>query len=110
MSQLQTYDWPDSDVIIGIDDLRLGVTLSPGDLVRHRDYLDNSQGVIVAVDANSVTVLWSITPKASSWHSRRRVFGSTIANEIVKVQPMSLPAGLIFYLDYTYGSGSKEPV
>lgn len=26
-----------------------------------------------------------------------------IANDIVSVQPMSLPAGLLFYLDYTYG-------
>lgn len=28
-----------------------------------------------------------------------------IANEIVKVQPMSLPSGLIHFLDYSYGSG-----
>lgn len=34
----------------------------------------------------------------------RRVFGGLVANELVSVQPMSLPAGLIFYLDYTYGS------
>lgn len=34
----------------------------------------------------------------------RRVFGGLIANELVSVQPMSLPSGLIFYLDYTYDS------
>lgn len=34
----------------------------------------------------------------------RRVFGGLIANELVSVQPLSLPSGLIFYLDYTYGS------
>jgi hypothetical protein len=34
----------------------------------------------------------------------RRVFAGLIANEIVSVQPMSLPSGLLFYLDYTYGS------
>lgn len=34
----------------------------------------------------------------------RRVFAGLIANEVVSVQPMSLPSGLIFYLDYTYGS------
>lgn len=33
--------------------------------------------------------------KATDW---------TVASEIVKVQPMSLPAELLFYLDYTYGS------
>jgi hypothetical protein len=34
----------------------------------------------------------------------RKVFAGLIANEIVSIQPMSLPAGLLFYLDYTYGS------
>jgi len=33
----------------------------------------------------------------------RRVFGSLVANEIVSIQPMSLPSGLLFYLDYSYG-------
>jgi hypothetical protein len=32
----------------------------------------------------------------------RRVFGGLIANELVSVQPMSLPSGLIFFLDFTY--------
>jgi len=31
----------------------------------------------------------------------RRVFGGLIANELVSVQPMSLPSGLIFFLDFT---------
>jgi hypothetical protein len=30
----------------------------------------------------------------------RRVFGSLIANDLVAVQPMSLPSGLIFFLDF----------
>lgn len=34
----------------------------------------------------------------------RRVFGETIANNLVSVQPMNLPAGLIFFLDFTYNS------
>lgn len=34
----------------------------------------------------------------------RRVFGELAANELVSVQPMSLPSGLLFYLDYTYGT------
>jgi hypothetical protein len=32
----------------------------------------------------------------------RRVFGGLIANELVSVQPMSLPSGLLFFLDYRY--------
>ena len=33
----------------------------------------------------------------------RRVFGGLIANDLVSVQPMSLPSGLIFFLDFTFG-------
>ena len=45
----------------------------------------------------------------------RRVFGGLIANELVSVQPMSLPSGLIFFLDFTYedsrlGSDGGESV
>ena len=32
----------------------------------------------------------------------RRVFGSLIAQDLVSVQPMSLPSGLIFFMDFTY--------
>ena len=32
----------------------------------------------------------------------RRVFGNLIANDLVSVQPMSLPSGLIFFLDFIY--------
>jgi len=34
----------------------------------------------------------------------RRVFAGLLANELISVQPMSLPSGLLFYLDYTYGN------
>lgn len=34
----------------------------------------------------------------------RRVFAGLIANELVSVQPMSLPSGLLFYLDYRWDS------
>jgi len=39
----------------------------------------------------------------------RRVFGGLVANELVSIQPMSLPSGLVFYLDYTYGSNVGSP-
>ena len=35
----------------------------------------------------------------------RRVFGGLVANDLVSVQPMSLPAGLIFFLDFTRFTG-----
>jgi hypothetical protein len=34
----------------------------------------------------------------------RRVFGGLLANDLVSVQPMSLPSGLIFFLDFTKGN------
>jgi hypothetical protein len=40
----------------------------------------------------------------------RRVFAGLIANDLVSVQPMSLPSGLIFFLDFTFGDdrGAQE--
>ena len=38
----------------------------------------------------------------------RRVFGGLIANDLVSVQPMSLPSGLIFFLDFTYDGGTTR--
>ena len=38
----------------------------------------------------------------------RKVFGQIAAKEFVSVQPMSLPAGLVFFLDFQYGTG-KNP-
>jgi hypothetical protein len=37
----------------------------------------------------------------------RRVFGGLLANDLVSVQPMSLPSGLIFFLDFTFGGTRK---
>ena len=34
----------------------------------------------------------------------RRIFGSIAAKEFVSVQPMNLPSGLIFYMDFKYGT------
>lgn len=34
----------------------------------------------------------------------RRVFGDIAAKEFISVQPMNLPSGLVFYLDFKYGN------
>lgn len=34
----------------------------------------------------------------------RRIFGEITAKEFVSVQPMNLPSGLVFYLDFKYGT------
>ena len=36
----------------------------------------------------------------------RRVFGEIVAKDLVSVQPMNLPSGLIFYLDFQYGQNA----
>ena len=38
----------------------------------------------------------------------RRVFGEIVAKDLVSVQPMNLPAGLIFYLDFQYAEQSLD--
>ena len=38
----------------------------------------------------------------------RRVFAGLIANDLVSVQPMSLPSGLIFFLDFTFSNNIGE--
>ena len=35
----------------------------------------------------------------------RRVFAGLIANDLVSVQPMSLPSGLVFFMDFRRGTG-----
>jgi hypothetical protein len=39
----------------------------------------------------------------------RKIFGQIAAKEFVSVQPMNLPAGLVFYLDFQYGSNIPNP-
>ena len=38
----------------------------------------------------------------------RKIFGQVVAKEFVSVQPMQMPTGLIFYLDFQYGT-TKAP-
>ena len=38
----------------------------------------------------------------------RKVFGQIAAKEFVSVQPMNLPSGLVFFLDFQYGT-NKDP-
>jgi hypothetical protein len=40
----------------------------------------------------------------------RRIFGEIAAKEFVSVQPMNLPSGLIFYMDFKYGSAVGDRV
>jgi len=37
----------------------------------------------------------------------RRIFGEIAAQDFVSVQPMNLPSGLVFYLDFKYGNSTS---
>lgn len=39
----------------------------------------------------------------------RKIFGQIASKEFVSVQPMNLPAGLVFYLDFQYGNNVPRP-
>ena len=111
--QLKAYDLPDL-IANELDEDGNYSTILPGSWVRHAKH-PNSLGIALTrrwIERNrpmQVEVLWSIEPQPIvDFPMPRRVSPGLIANEIVKVQPMTLPAGLIFYLDYTYGSGSRS--
>lgn len=91
------------------DTSRIPGRVLPGDAVVHVTY--GGQGIVVSVSDVQIGVLWSVEPKdpfaSFAMPLVRRQHQQLIANQIVSVQPMSQPSGLIFYLDYQYGSGSK---
>lgn len=101
MSYLKTHDWPS---IIPID----SEEVNPGALVRHKLY-EGSLGTCISRawgpddKPMQVTVLWTRYPKGFDLSSVRPVSPGLIASELVKVQPMTMPQGGIFYMDYTYG-------
>lgn len=39
----------------------------------------------------------------------RRIFGELSTKEFVSVQPMNLPSGLVFFLDFKYSSTNEQP-
>ena len=40
----------------------------------------------------------------------RKVFGSLSTKEFMSVQPMNLPSGLVFFLDFQYGQNKNAPI
>lgn len=123
MSSLQTYerqpvdggsgDWP----VFLIDDNGKPSAYSrlpePGDQVCH-SYKNSGYGTVVAIHGNTVVVLWSELPASPDFSSVtfpviRRVAPTLVAQQRVSIQPMTVPSGLLFYMDYAYGSGSQSP-
>ena len=121
MSQLKTYDrplslqderlsWPffviDDDGVVQTEPDPEPV-FAPGVWVTHQTLA--GLGIIVAINDDQMSVLWSVQPNNLSAFSSiafplvRRVFTPNLAQQLIQVQPMTAPVGGVFYMDYTYG-------
>jgi len=78
--------------------------------------LENQAKQLVVEASNTGTATAAFTAQAGpgdQWAGIalplvRKVFGQIAAKEFVSVQPMNLPSGLVFYLDFQYGN-NKDP-
>lgn len=104
MSALKTYDIPPPEMGMAFENID-GGPLAPGCWVKHHD-LDGF-GIVIAINDEQLTILWSQEPRQPLTGFAaplvRRVVNPLIAKQLVSIQPMSLPSGLIFYMDYKYG-------
>jgi hypothetical protein len=71
------------------------------------------QLVIEASQVNGGTATFTSGTSGENWAGIalplvRKVFGAIAAKEFVSVQPMNLPSGLVFFLDFQYGT-TKNP-
>jgi hypothetical protein len=85
--------WSDTGLLEGIGDERAKATMAR---------LLENQAQELLREANTMSGGDVEGFAAVAFPIVRRVFGSLIANELVSVQPMSLPSGLIFFLDFTF--------
>jgi len=87
----------------------------PGDTVCHVRKGGTGYGTVVAISDDQVMVLWSEEPAPEPDFSSvtfpviKRVAPTLVAQQLVSIQPMTAPSGLLFYMDYAYGSGSQPP-
>jgi hypothetical protein len=115
MSALKTYDrpialtgqcmpWP-FDVVGGCGDPKCD-PITPGCWVSKQ--VGGGLGFVVAVNDDNLSILWSEEPNETGGFTNiafpivRRVFPQSLRRNLVSVQPMSVPAGSVFYMDYKY--------
>jgi hypothetical protein len=75
--------------------------------------LENQAKQLVVETTGTGTGAFFTTGQGEQWAGIalplvRKVFGQIAAKEFVSVQPMNLPSGLVFFLDFQYGS-TKNP-
>ena len=100
-SQKLANKWQDSGLLEGIEDNRVKNNMAM--------ILENQAKQIVA-EANVTGTGGTFTAgEGEQWAGValplvRKVFAQIVAQDFVSVQPMNLPSGLVFYLDFKYGS------
>ena len=70
------------------------------------------QLVVETTNTNQGGSTWSGNGTGEQWAGValplvRKIMGQIASKEFVSVQPMNLPAGLVFYLDFQYGNDKK---
>jgi len=86
--------WDETGLLVGLDDSRRQLDKS-----NMACLLENMAGQLLTETSQVADVIGF---QNVAFPIVRRVFGGLIANELVSVQPMSLPSGLLFYLDYRF--------
>jgi hypothetical protein len=74
---------------------------------------NQAKQLVVEQSSNQVGGGGFTTGQGESWAGValplvRKVFGSLSSKEFVSVQPMNLPSGLVFFLDFQYGGASAK--
>ena len=74
---------------------------------------NQAKGIIAEQSSTGTAALGSNSYAAEQWAGValplvRKVFAQISSKEFVSVQPMNLPSGLVFYLDFKYGT-TKSP-
>jgi hypothetical protein len=82
--------WRKTGLLEGLDDKRAGLVAQ---------LMENQLRQLMTESSTSADIIGF---QNVAFPIVRRVFGGLIANELVSVQPMSLPSGLLFYMDYRF--------
>jgi len=75
--------------------------------------LENQAKQIVSENTTGTGAIGTSTGGAEQWAGValplvRKVFAQIAAKDFVSVQPMNLPSGLVFYLDFKYGTSTNS--
>lgn len=73
---------------------------------------NQAKQIIKEMNSTGTGALGTATGNAEQWAGValplvRKVFAQIAAKDFVSVQPMNLPSGLVFYLDFKYGSSAN---